>query len=93
MSKKESVTPLHNRVIVKPMDVDKVTKSGIIIPETAREKPTKGTVLALGKGIEGEPMTVKKGDNVLYAKNAGLEIEMDGQACRIMKETDIIAII
>ena len=90
---KQKVEPLHDRVIVKPEPISKVTKGGIIIPDTAKEKPLKGTVIATGKGKPGEPMTVKIKDNVLYGKHAGMEIDVDSELFLIMRETDILAII
>ena len=84
MAKKVNVTPLHDRVIVK---------AGIIIPDTAKEKPQRGTVIAAGPGKKDEPVTVKTGDTVLYGKYAGTEIQIDGEDYLIMRESDILAIV
>jgi chaperonin GroES len=92
-SKKLSVTPLHDRVIVKPAAAEEKTAGGIYIPDTAKEKPSKGTVVAAGPGKVDEPMTVKAGDNVLYGKYAGTEITIDGADLLIMRESDILAIV
>ena len=92
-SKKLNVTPLHDRVIVKPAAAEEKTAGGIIIPDTAKEKPQRGTVLAAGTGKKDEPMTVKNGDMVLYGKYAGTEIQIDGQDLLIMRESDILAIV
>jgi chaperonin GroES len=93
MAKKASVTPLHDRVIVKAAAAEEVTKGGIIIPDTAKEKPQRGTVVAAGPGKKDEPMTVKPGDTVLYGKYAGTEIAIDGEDLLIMRESDILAIV
>lgn len=93
MKKQKSVTPLHDRVIVEPTEVKNVTKGGIIIPDTAKEKPLQGKIIAVGKGKENEPMTVKEGDNVLYGKHAGSEITINDKPYLIMKESDILAIV
>ena len=87
MAKKVSVTPLHDRVIVKPAPAEEKTAGGIIIPDTAKEKPQRGTVVAAGPGKKDEPMTVKSGDTVLYGKYAGTEIAIDGADLLIMRET------
>jgi chaperonin GroES len=93
MAKKVSVTPLHDRVIVKPAAAEEKTPGGIIIPDTAKEKPQRGTVIAAGPGKKDEPVTVKNGDTVLYGKYAGTEILIDGQDYLIMRESDILAIV
>ena len=93
MAKKLSITPLHDRVIVKPAPAEEKTAGGIIIPDTAKEKPQKGTVVAAGPGKKDEPMTVKKGDNVLYGQYSGTEIKIDGSTYLIMKESDIYGIL
>ncbi|MFY8089673.1 MAG: co-chaperone GroES, partial [Chitinophagaceae bacterium] len=85
-TKKLSVTPLHDRVIVKPAAAETKTAGGIIIPDTAKEKPQRGVVVAVGSGKKDEPMTVKNGDTVLYGKYAGTEITVDGQDVLIMRE-------
>ena len=88
-----SLKPLADRVLVKPADAEEKTKGGIIIPDTAKEKPMKGTVVAVGNGKKDEPMTVKSGDTVLYGKYAGTEITIDGSEYLIMRESDIFAIV
>lgn len=93
MAKKLSVTPLHDRVIVKAAAADEKTAGGIIIPDTAKEKPQRGVVVAVGTGKKDEPMTVKVGDNVLYGKYAGTEIQIEGQDLLIMRESDLLAIV
>lgn len=93
MAKKTNVTPLHDRVIVKPAAAETKTAGGIIIPDTAKEKPQRGTVVAAGPGKKDEPVTVKKGDIVLYGKYSGTEINIDGEDLLIMRESDILAII
>jgi chaperonin GroES len=90
---KIKLQPLEDRVLVKPADAEEKTISGIIIPDTAKEKPQKGTVIAVGKGKKDEPMTVKNGDSVLYGKYSGTEITIDGEEYLIMRESDIYAII
>jgi chaperonin GroES len=93
MAKKLSVTPLHDRVIVKPAPAEEKTAGGIIIPDTAKEKPQRGVVIAAGPGKKDEPMSVKSGDTVLYGKYAGTEIQIDGDDLLIMRESDILAIV
>ncbi|MDD4847918.1 MAG: co-chaperone GroES [Bacteroidales bacterium] len=88
-----NVKPLADRVIVKAAEAEVKTASGIIIPDTAKEKPQKGTVMAIGNGKKDEPMTVKVGDEVLYGKYSGTEINIDGENYLIMRESDILAII
>lgn len=83
---------LHDYVLVTP-EVEKVTKGGIIIPDTAKEKPTKGKVITVGPGKKDEPMTVKVGDTILYGKYAGTELTIEGDNYLIMKESDIFAIL
>ncbi len=90
---KLQVVPLHDRVIVEPDTVEKVTKGGIIIPDTAKEKPLRGNVIAVAVGKPNEPMTVKVKDKVLYNKHAGMSIGIDGKDYLIMKESDILAIV
>ena len=80
------VQPLHDRVIVEPIEVESKTSGGIIIPDSAKEKSQKGTVLYAGDGLKGEPMTVKVGNTVLFGKHAGQPIEIDGKKCLIMRE-------
>ncbi len=93
MAKKANITPLHDRVIVKPAAAETKTAGGIIIPDTAKEKPQRGTVVAAGPGKKDEPVTVKTGDTVLYGKYAGTEITIDGEDLIIMRESDILAIV
>jgi chaperonin GroES len=88
-----SITPLHDRVIVQPAAAEEKSAGGIIIPDTAKEKPQRGTVLAAGPGKKDEPVTVKAGDTVLYGKYAGTEITMEGIDYLIMRESDILAIV
>lgn len=88
-----NITPLHDRVIVQPAPAEEKTASGIIIPDTAKEKPQRGTVVAAGPGKKDEPMTVKSGDTVLYGKYAGTEISLEGTDYLIMRESDILAVI
>lgn len=88
-----SVTPLHDRVIVKADAAEQKTAGGIIIPDTAKEKPQRGTVVAAGPGKKDEPTTVAVGDVVLYGKYAGTEINIEGTEYLIMRESDILAII
>lgn len=87
------VQPLHDRVIVEPAAAEEKTASGIIIPDTAKEKPQRGTIVAVGSGKKDEPMTVKAGDTVLYGKYSGTEIQIDGKDYLIMRESDIFAVI
>ena len=91
--KKVNVKPLADRVLIEPAEAEEKTVGGIIIPDTAKEKPQKGTVVAVGNGKKDEPMTVKVGDTVLYGKYSGTEINIDGEHYLIMKESDIFAII
>lgn len=84
---------MADRVLVKPADAEEKTKGGIIIPDTAKEKPMKGKVIAVGNGKKDEPMTVKAGDTVLYGKYAGTEITIDSDEYLIMRESDIFAIV
>lgn len=93
MAQNLNVTPLHDRVIIKPAAAEEKTAGGIIIPDTAKEKPQRGTVVAAGTGKKDEPVTVKVGDNVLYGKYAGTEITVEGNDYLIMRESDILAII
>ncbi|HEY0272595.1 MAG TPA: co-chaperone GroES [Chitinophaga sp.] len=88
-----SIKPLAYRVIVKPAAAEEKTAGGIIIPDTAKEKPQKGTVVAAGPGKKDDPVTVKVGDTVLYGKYAGTEISVEGQDLLIMRESDILAIV
>lgn len=93
MAKNVNITPLHDRVIVKPAPAEEKTAGGIIIPDTAKEKPQRGTVVAAGPGKKDEPMTVKAGDTILYGKYAGTEVSFEGEDYLIMRESDILAVI
>lgn len=88
-----SIKPLADRVLIKSAAAEEVTIGGIIIPDSAKEKPLKGEVIAAGKGTKDEEMVVKEGDKVLYGKYAGTEIEIDGGKYLIMRQSDILAII
>ncbi|MAJ31972.1 MAG: co-chaperone GroES [Flavobacteriaceae bacterium] len=88
-----TIKPLADRVLVEPMEAETTTASGIIIPDTAKEKPQKGTVVAVGPGTKDESMTVSVGDQVLYGKYAGTELKLDGNDYLIMRESDILAIV
>lgn len=93
-----NLTPLHDRVIVKAAEPEEVSKGGIIIPDTAKEKPMQGTVIAVGAGKQSEdgkvtPMAVKVGDTVLYGKYAGTEVSVEGDDFLIMRESDIFAVV
>jgi chaperonin GroES len=90
--------PLHDRVLVKPLEAEQKTPGGIIIPETAKEKPMGGKVVAVGPGARGEdgkqhPLDVKKGDRVLYGKWSGTEVKVGGEELLIIKEADIMGIV
>ena len=87
-----NIKPLADRVLIEPLEAETKTASGIIIPETAKEKPQKGKVVAVGKGTKDNPITVKVGETVLYGKYAGTEITIDGSEYLIMRESDILAI-
>ena len=92
------IRPLHDRLIVKRLEEEERTKGGIIIPDTAKEKPVEGRVIAVGDGKAKEdgtkiPMEIKKGNRVLFAKYAGTEVKIDGEEHLMMKEEDILAII
>jgi chaperonin GroES len=88
-----NIKPLADRVLVEPMQAETKTASGIIIPDNAKEKPQKGTVVATGKGTKDEPITVKVGDTVLYGKYGGTELKLEGKDYLMMRESDILAII
>jgi chaperonin GroES len=90
---KLSIQPLADRVLVEPAAAEEKTASGIIIPDTAKEKPQRGIVVAVGNGKKDEPMTVKVGDTVLYGKYSGTELSVEGKDYLIMKESDIYAVI
>lgn len=88
-----NIKPLADRVLVEPQAAETKTASGIIIPETAKEKPQKGKVIAVGTGKKDHEMTVKVGDQVLYGKYAGTELKLEGNDYLIMREDDILAIV
>jgi chaperonin GroES len=93
-----SLRPLHDRVLIKRVGQEEKTRGGIIIPDTAQEKPMEGEVVAVGPGVRGEdgklqPLDVKAGDRVLFGKWSGTEIKIDGEELMIMKESDIMGII
>ncbi|WKN43816.1 co-chaperone GroES [Tunicatimonas pelagia] len=88
-----NITPLADRVLVEPAAAEEKTASGIIIPDTAKEKPQKGSIVAIGTGKKDEPLTVKVGDQVLYGKYAGTEITVEGKDYLMMRESDIFAIV
>jgi chaperonin GroES len=87
------IKPLADRVLVQPMEAESKTASGLIIPDTAKEKPQKGTVVAAGPGTKDEEMQVKVGDVVLYGKYAGSELNVDGTDYLMMRQSDILAVI
>ena len=87
-----NIKPLADRVLVEPAAAETTTSSGIIIPDTAQEKPQKGTITAIGTGKKDEPLTVKVGDTVLYGKYSGTELKLEGKDFLIMRESDILAI-
>lgn len=98
MASKLKLKPLGGRVIVEPIEQEEMTAGGIILPETAKEKPQEGKILAAGPGDRDEdgeriPMEVKVGDRVLYAKYSGTEVKMDGKKLLILRETDILAVV
>ncbi len=86
-----NIKPLADRVVIKPTPAEEKTLSGIIIPDSAKEKPLKGEVLAVGNGTKDEEMVLKVGDVVLYGKYAGTEIELDGEKYLIMRQSDVLA--
>ena len=88
-----NIKPLADRVLIKPAAAEEKTVSGLIIPDTAKEKPLKGEVVAVGNGTKDEEMIVKVGDNVLYGKYAGTEVELDNEKYLIMRQSDVLAII
>ena len=95
---KTNFRPLHDRVVVRRVDSDEKTKGGIIIPDTAKEKPQEGEIVAIGSGARDEagklvPLDVKAGDKVLFGKWSGTEVKIDGEDLLIMKESDILGVI
>lgn len=90
---KNTIKPLADRVLVEPLPAETTTASGLILPDSAKEKQQKGTVVAVGKGTKDEPMTVKVGDTVLYGKYSGTELVIENTEYLIMRESDILAIV
>jgi len=90
---KLNIKPLADRVLVEPLEAETKTASGIIIPDTAKEKPQKGNVVAVGAGTKENPITVKVGQTVLYGKYSGTELKLEGNDYLIMRESDILAIV
>ena len=88
-----NITPLAARVLIKPAPAEEKTAGGIIIPDTAKEKPLQGEVLAAGNGTKDEEMVLKAGDTVLYGKYAGTEVELDGEKYLIMRQSDVLAVL
>lgn len=93
MGKKLSIKPLADRIVVRAEEAETTTKGGIIIPDSAKEKPQRGEVMAVGAGKKDEPMTLKVGDKVLYGKYSGTELSVDGEDLLIMRESDVLAIV
>lgn len=96
MSKKINLRPLEDRVVVEPVEAEEVTAGGIVLPDTAKEKPQRGTVLAVGPGKlldsgERGTLSVAVGDEVIYGKYAGTDIEVDGRDVKILRESDVLA--
>ena len=87
------ITPIADRVLVEPSPAEEKTAGGIIIPDTAKEKPQRGTVVAVGQGKKDEPMTVKTGQTILCGKYSGTEVQIEGKDYLIMRESDIVAIL
>lgn len=88
-----NIKPLADRVLIKPAPAEEKTAGGIIIPDTAKEKPLQGEVLATGNGTKDEEMVLKAGDTVLYGKYAGTEVEFDGVKYLIMRQSDVLAVL
>lgn len=88
-----NIKPLADRVLIKPAPAEEKTAGGIIIPDTAKEKPLQGEVLAAGNGTKNEEMVLKAGDTVLYGKYAGTEVELDGEKYLIMRQSDVLAVL
>jgi len=87
------IKPLADRVLIQPVAAEEVTAAGIIIPDSAKEKPLKGKVLAVGAGTKDEEMVLKEGDMVLYGKYAGTEVELDGEKVIIMRQNEVLAVV
>lgn len=88
-----NIKPLADRVLIEPAAAETKTIGGIIIPDTAKEKPLQGTIMAVGNGTKDEEMVLKEGDHVLYGKYAGTEIEHEGKKYLIMRQSDVVAIL
>lgn len=88
-----SIKPLADRVLIEPAPAETKTVGGIIIPDTAKEKPLQGTIVAVGKGTKDEEMVLKEGDSVLYGKYAGTELEFEGKKYLIMRQSDVVAVL
>lgn len=88
-----NIKPLADRVLIEPTAAEEVTMGGIIIPDSAKEKPLRGKVLAVGNGTKDEPMVLKEGDEVLYGKYAGTEIEFEGVKYIMMRQNDVLAVV
>ena len=87
------IKPLNDRVIIEAIASENITSGGIIIPDNVKEKPQKGTVIAVGEGTKDSPTVVKKGNIVLFSKYAGTEVDVDGKICLLMRESDIFCVI
>ena len=88
-----SIKPLADRVLIEPAPAETKTVGGIIIPDTAKEKPLQGTIVAVGKGTKHEEMVLKEGDTVLYGKYAGTELKFEGKKYLIMRQSDVVAVL
>ena len=88
-----NIKPLADRVLIRPVAAETTTAAGIIIPDTAKEKPLRGEVIAVGQGTKDEQMVLKAGNHVLYGKYAGTEIEIDNEKLLIMRQSDVLAVI
>ncbi len=88
-----NIKPLADRILIEPTAAEEVTMGGIIIPDSAKEKPLRGKVLAVGNGTKDEPMVLKEGDEVLYGKYAGTEIEFEGVKYIMMRQSDVLAVV
>ena len=88
-----NIKPLEDRVLVQSLEAEQMTASGLVIPDTAKEKPQEGKVIAVGPGKDGEPMSTKVGDIVLFGKHAGTEVDIDNKTYKLMREIEIFAIV
>lgn len=93
ISKIMNIKPLADRVLIEPTAAEETTLGGIIIPDSAKEKPLRGTVLAVGQGTKDDPMVLKEGDKVLFGKYAGTEIELEGVKYLMMRQSDVLAVL